>query len=450
MSDGDGTWSRRVLVCVAFLGVLLSACSNAEEKGDTDTETSSEASGDSGSSGDVPGVTDDEIRFSVVGTQENNPLGTCVLDCYLDGINAYFAYRNSEGGAFGRDLVVTTALDDQLSQNQVKALEIVTANDTFATFSAAQVGNGWADIAEAGIPLYVWTINPAEMTGKEGIFGNREPICISCTRRADAYIAQLVGAKKVATVGYGISENSKQCAESSAEAIELYADEVDAEVVYTNADLAFGLPNGIGPEVTAMKDAGTELVIGCIDLNGMKTLAQELERQGMDDVVLMHTNTYDHAFVAEAGDLFEGDYVQVGFRPFEAEPNDALAAYQEWMEETGSEPTELAMIGWLNADLAYQGIIAAGEDFDRQKVIDATNEMTEYTADGLLQPIDWSRQHVAPTQEDPATHGSKYECIALVQVQDGEFVMVGDAAKPWSCWPGETRDWSEPERMTFD
>ncbi|HEY5153400.1 MAG TPA: hypothetical protein VIJ47_01615, partial [Acidimicrobiales bacterium] len=60
-----------------------------------------------------------------------------------------------------------------------------------------------------------------------------------------------------------------------------------------------------------------------------------------------------------------------------------------------------------------------------------------------------SRQHVAPTQEDPATHGPKYDCFALVQVKDGAFQMVGDSSKPWSCWPGDTRDWSEPTSMDF-
>ena len=68
-------------------------------------------------------------------------------------------------------------------------------------------------------------------------------------------------------------------------------------MAYVNDNLAFGLPNGIGPEVTAMKDAGVDFVSTCIDLNGMKTLAQELQRQGMDDVVLYHPNTYNQQFV---------------------------------------------------------------------------------------------------------------------------------------------------------
>ena len=50
--------------------------------------------------------------------------------------------------------------------------------------------------------------------------------------------------------------------------------------------------------------------------------------------------------MAEAGDLFEGDFVGVQFLPFEADTEGtALSDFLEWMEETGSEPTELAMAG---------------------------------------------------------------------------------------------------------
>ena len=109
------------------------------------------------------------------------------------------------------------------------------------------------------------------------------------------------------------------------------------------------------------------------------------------------------------------------------------------------------MVGWINADLAYRGILEAGEDFDRESVITATNEMTEYTASGLTQPVDWSRQHEPRTDEDPATHGPEHDCIALVEVADGgQFEVVGDAAAPWHCWPGDTLDWSEPEPMNFE
>jgi hypothetical protein len=445
---------RRLLILFVLLGLITAACSNSKEDGGGGGQAGGGgSSGGSGSGGDgVPGVTDDEIRFSAFGTISNNPLGTCVLECYAQGIEAYFAYRNSEGGIHGRDMVLTEPLDDELTKNQQRGIEIATANDTFGAFSATQVASGWAEVTKAGMPLYVWNIHPVESTN-EAIFGNVGVICITCPRRLDAYAAKLAEAKKVGILGYGVSENSKLSAGNARDSIEKYSDDIGGtEVVYFNDNIAFGMPNGIGPEVTAMKDAGVDMITASVDLNGMKTLAQELERQGMGDVKMLHPNTYDQAFVAEAGDLFEGDYVFVTFRPFEADSGGSeLDTFKKWMEETGSEITEVAMYGWINANTAYEGLKAAGEDFDRAKVIAATNEtLTEYTAGGLIPPLDYSKQHEAPTEDDPAAHTGPYDCGNIVQVKDGKFEIVGDETKPWNCWSTESYDWAEPEAMNFE
>lgn len=467
---------RRQLLSVAVaVAFVAAACGNSgdDEEADGGGDTATTAAPTEGTDGgtdttagggdgggdtgefvpltDVPGVTDDEIRFSAFGTQANNPLGTCVMDCYTQGIEAYFAFRNSEGGLYGRDLVLSTVLDDELTNNQPRALEIVSANDTFAAFSATQIPSGWGDVADAGIPLYTWSIHPAEATGEEGIFGYAGVICTTCTSRSVPYVASLTEATTIASLGYGVSPNSQECAVSTAESVELYAADTGQSVGYVNDDLAFGLPNGIGPEVTAMLDAGVDFISACIDLNGMKSLAQELERQGAGDIPMYHPNTYNEAFVAEAGELFEGDYVSVGFRPFEADPGDSqLGAFQEFMGEIGAELTEIGMIGWINADLAYQGLVAAGPEFSREAVIAATNELTAYTAGGLIAPIDWSRQHEPPTEDDRVTHGAAEICQALVQIQNGAFELVGDPAAPFLCWPGDDLSFSEPTETNFE
>ena len=151
-------------------------------------------------------------------------------------------------------------------------------------------------------------------------------------------------------------------------------------------------------------------------------------------------------------DLFEGDYVLVQFRPFEADAgSSSLDAYKEWMGKNGNDHTELAMVGWINADLAYQGIKAAGPGLrppvgDRRHQQD--DELHRRTASSP--PIDWSRQHEAPTQDDPATHGPKPGLLRLVQVKDGAFQMVGRYRQAVGrAGPATTRDWSEPTSMDF-
>ncbi len=451
---------RRGLAALSILTLVASACGNSKGESSPTTTPGSGGTATTGGGEDdrdtfvaisgVPGVTDDEIAFAAIGTRTNNPLGNCVLDCYLDGIKAYFAFRNSEGGIYGRDLVIGQELDDALAQNQAKSLEVSSGDDAFGAFQATLLASGWGDLDAAGVPTYTWGIHSTEAANRSHIFPSFAIRCGDCTGRAVPYAVQQAGAKKVASLGYGISENSKVCTNSVADAIKLYTDDIGAEVAYVNDELAYGLGGGIGPQVSEMKNAGVDFIATCIDLNGMKTLAQELRRQGMDDVVLYHPNTYDQAFVTEAGDLFEGDFVTVQFLPFEADTSGtALEDFVTWMDAQGSQPTELAMVGWINATLAFDGLLAAGPDFDRDKVTAATNAMTAFDAGGLIEPLDWTTAHEPYTQATRDEGGDSRECTALVRVEDGVFVTVAPPETPWLCWPGDDLAWSEPEPTSF-
>ena len=430
--------ARRWSAVVVLLALVVAACGSSSGK-----KAGSHLTG-------VPGVTDTEIRFAVIGTKANNPLGTCILDCYAAGVKAYFAFRNAQGGIYGRKLTVSETLDDELTKNQQRALEVVSANNVFGDFNATLFASGWGDLSKAGIPSFTWGINFAESEGKTNIFPSLAQACGTCTGRLVPWTAQHVHAKRAATLGYGVTQNSRDCAHATAASFQKYQANTGVQLVYTNDNIAFGMPNGIGPEVTAMKKANVDFISTCFDLNGMKTLAQELDRQGMHNVVLYHPNTYNQAFVKAAGKLFEGNIVSVQFRPFEAETKGTAAAdFLTWMKKTNQEVSELAMVGWIDATIAYDGLKGAGASFTRAKVVAALNAMTDYTAGGLINPVDWGRQHVAPTQEDPYTHGFKQECAAQVKIVNGAFQMIGPKDKPWICFSNKTRDWAEPQYMNF-
>jgi hypothetical protein len=398
----------------------------------------------------VPGVTDDEISYAAIGTLTNNPLGNCIFECYVDGIKAYFAFRNSEGGIFGRDLVLGQELDDALGNNQAKSIEVASGDDAFGAFQATLLALGWGDLDDAGVPTYTWGIHATEAANRSHIFPSLPIRCGDCTGRAVPFAVREAGVTRVAALGYGDSENSKVCTRTIADSIELYSDDIGgAETVYVNEDLPFGgLGERIGPIVTAMKEADVEFIATCMDSNGMKTLGEELARQGMDDVIMSHPNSYDAAFIAESGDLFEGDIVGVQYLPFEADTEGtAMADFIEWLDKEGREPNELSMAGWLNATLAFEGLLAAGPDFDRDKVTEATNAMTAFDGGGILQPIDWSEAHVPYTQATRDVDPSD-ECTVQVRIEDGAFVTVEPPETPWLCWPADLA-WSEPEPTSF-
>ena len=395
----------------------------------------------------VPGVTDDEIRVSVVGIKQNNPLGTCILDCFVTGIQSYFDYVNDSGGVYGRNVVIDEILDDELFRNQEHALKIIADNSSLAAFQATLLPSGWGDLNDAGVPTFVWNIHGAESINRFNIFGNFVIGCPTCTSRSFVWIASQAGATRVGLLGYGITETSKVCAKAFSDSIDLYGPALGMEVAYFNDNMAYGLPNGIGPEVTQMIDAGVDFIATCMDLNAMLTLAQELERQGVrDQITLLHPNSYNDEFVAAAGDLFDGDYALLVFAAFEYEVDSPLRqAYDQWVPAHGGPVAEQTLVGWINADLFVTGLLEAGPGFDRQSIIDSLNQIT-YDAGGMINPIDWSRQHIA-VEPDVYDHAYALDCTSSVRMEGGTF--VGFQPEPFMCWPGDNKEWSEPTPTDF-
>jgi hypothetical protein len=397
----------------------------------------------------VPGVSDDEISYAVVGTKQNNPLGICILDCYVDGIKAYFAYRNDQGGIYGRKLVVGSITDDQLANNQADALQITSGKKAFGSFQAGLLQQGWGDLNSAGVPTYTWGIDGASAANRDAIFPSTVISCPDCTRRVVPYIAVQAKAHNVGVLGYSTSENSQKCADSEAKSFEMYEKNTGVKMAYLKDDLPYGLANGIGPEVSEMKKRHVDFISTCFDFNAMKTLAQELKRQHMGDVPMYHPNSYNQQAIKDGDGLFEGDYVEVQFRAFEAADNEALSAFKQYMKKDKANLTELAMVGWLNASLAYDGLLAAGPEFDQAKVIAATNTFKDWSAGGLLNAIDWSVAHEPYTQATRKDR-KELECGTVVKVVDGTFEQVGSKEKPWLCWDSRDLAWSKPTPTTFD
>ena len=118
-----------------------------------------------------------------------------------------------------------------------------------------------------------------------------------------------------------------------------------------------------------------------------------MRRQELDAIQYL-PNGYDYDFLEENGDLFEGAYVLTQFVPFEAEdPPEALDTYEEWIEETGGTVGELSLAGWISADMFVTGLRAAGPEFSQQGVIDGLNQLTDYTAEGIIPGLDWTVEH---------------------------------------------------------
>jgi hypothetical protein len=179
-----------------------------------------------------------------------------------------------------------------------------------------------------------------------------------------------------------------------------------------------------GP-VSDMVDKDVQLVTTCMDQNGVLTVARELRKQGSKATMYLPQG-YTHKFMEENGRFFQGSYTITFFTPLEVKSKPkGLRDFQKWMKRGGFEQNEHSVAGWINADLFYQGLKAAGPEFTRQKVVDAINAMTDYKAGGLLPGLNWQ---IAHSQEAPQG------CLVYSKINNGKFVpSFGESGKPFVC-----------------
>lgn len=458
-------------LAILSVGVLaIAACSNSSDEAEPTDRPATTAPGDTTGPGDttpgnttatgdpdigsfqpisgVPGVSDDAISFAVLGSGAANPVGLCLLDCYSQGVQAYFDYRNSMGGINGRQLELAAVVDDDLVNTKQKALELIDS-DVFGIFAATVFQDGYADIAEAGVPLWITMPVASAADGYDNMFVPIGAPCVEdCQYHFSVQEAVIAGATKVGVLGFGASPISRGCVASITDTFERWGPDLGIEVVYKNDSLALGFPNGVGPEVTAMKAAGVDLVQTCIDQNSVLTVLQELRRQGMNDTTVVLPQGYaDQRFIEENKDLLEGALLGVFTRPFESNiEGTAAATFLEWAERSGVQVNDFAIQGWIDADMAATAILEAGPVFDRQSAVDAFNQLTDYDAGGLISPVDWTLQHDAPTG---TANLPAQECFTFVRVVSGKFELIGDPDKPWWCWDNSATEWQEPVATDF-
>jgi ABC-type branched-subunit amino acid transport system substrate-binding protein len=424
----------RTVAAVVAIAMLAAACGNATTTADTTTT----AAGTGTTGGpvttaaanqddvhvpvDAPGVTDTEIHVGSV-TAQTNPLGGNYGELN-NGIKAYFEMMNSEGGIYGRQLKLTSERDDAFANNQTEVQALLAQDDVFAAFIATLLFTGADTLAEAKIPSFGWNIN-AEWTGKSNLFGNAGALCIDCGGPGLPWLAKQIGATKVGVLAYS-ADQSKDCAKGIQASFQQYP---VAEVAFVDDALGFGVPD-LSLQVSEMKQRGVGLVATCMDLNGVFTLAKEMDKQGLDAVQSL-PNGYDAKFMAANGKFFEGDYVSTLFTAFEQTPqNDQVKNFLDWMGKTGGTPSELSIVGWIAADQFVTGLRLAGPHFSQQGVIDALNNTT-YDPDDLILPIDWHYRHNDPSQPGSAP---PVACSSLVQMNDSKFVPAFSDYGPWNCF----------------
>jgi branched-chain amino acid transport system substrate-binding protein len=414
---GFGMRTRIGVVMLTALALVAAACSNSS--------TSNKPSG-GGKTNEQPGVSKNEIRVggvAAVTNPLNGPYGAA-----FDGVEAYLAMVNSEGGVFGRKIHLVSKRDDNFAKNQTEVQGLLAQDNVFAALPIATVFfSGAGALAKANIPTFGWNVS-AEWSGPKNLFEQEGALCLGCVTYPDLqWLVQKLGKHKLGVLAYGIAASS-DCAKGIKAGFDKWP---TAEVAHDDRSVAYPAAD-LSVDVQKMKDKGVDIVTTCMDQNGTLTLAKEMKKQGLNAIQYL-PNAYDHDFMNQFGDLFEGSYVRTSFTPFETRPRPTgLVEFDKWMKKLGKKEVEPALVGWIDADMFVTGLRAAGPNFTRQKVIDELNKMTHYTAQGLLSGLDWTIQH-EPTSPE---HHQPLGCAAITKIENKKFVPVfGDPGKPFICFP---------------
>jgi ABC-type branched-subunit amino acid transport system substrate-binding protein len=438
----------RILAAGAALALLAVACSNSSSgkqaalttpTGSSSKTSVTEVTGAALKKNiplpGVPGVTSTEIQVAVI-TAGTNPLAGDYTT-FADGIQAYFNKVNSEGGIYGRKLVISAKHDDGFINDQQVVKASLAQDHAFATFVATPLFYGAPNLAATNppMPTFTWNINQ-EFAGKPNFFGNLGALCFTCHGQINPYIARAAGLKRVAVLAYSAPAASTQCAAGVKGGFDQYP---SAKVVYFDDKLQLGQAD-LSAQVSQMVQKNVQLVFTCIDQREVLILAKEMAKQHLNAVQAL-PNLYDPQFVSANAQYLEGDYVAPQFAALEIKPLIPIEQdFVTWMGKMNKPLAEVPGYGWIDAIQLVHGLKLAGPNFSQAKVINALNQDTAFSAYGMIVPIDWTRQHNDPTGPNgtsKAQFDGKWQCMSMTKIHDGKFVPVFlKPGKQFTCMTG--------------
>jgi ABC-type branched-subunit amino acid transport system substrate-binding protein len=380
-----------------------------------------------GASG-APGVSATQINIGAISSRTGPLAG--YFGGIAPGMIAYFKTLDATGGINGRKIVMTNNLDDGGSPTQFgqDARNLIQQDHVFAV----GVASAWFTpnfFVDTQTPTYGYNVsanwenapNLFAVGGSTQIYASGFPTL--------AFFVKKVKAKSLAIISYGAG------IASSYDACSAYAKGMTSAGVHVSfVDSEAQLGGSYSSNVQRLRQSGADLVMTCLQASDNVTLARDIQQYGLK-IKQLWLNGYDQALLNQYSNLMQGVYLtNTASVPFAA---GTLAKYgntypgmkQYIASMKKYEPSfvynGVAFQGWQSAALLAAGIRAAGNNLTQANVVNATNNMTNFTAGGLSAPVNWKVDHVSYTVPN---------CSAYLQVQGKQFVPVfGQSKQVFVC-----------------
>ena len=364
-------------------------------------------SGDNGGSTDV-GVTGTQITFGNVSTLSGPVPG--LFAGAVRGTQAYFAYQNSQGGVFGRQLKLEVRDDGfDAGQNRAQTEDLTKKVFGFAGSFSLYDDAGVEAIQAAGMPDIGYGLgrdraksasnfspSPSQPGWRTG------PLLWYKQKFGDAV-------KKVGTL-VGDIESARASWEGQKAAMLDLGYEIihEGEVSPTQTDYT--------TDVVQMQRKGVEFVmITALDVKGLARFARAMQQQNFKPKVFATGGIgYDANLFTLAGDSVEGmynDQQQALYLGEDSGTNPEVKLFQEWLQRTspGAKADVFTAFGWASGRLLAEGLQKAGPKVTRASMIAALKGVTKFSANGLT-------AEASPGTKTPP------KCWVMIRVQNGKYV----------------------------
>ena len=159
------------------------------------------------------------------------------------------------------------------------------------------------------------------------------------------------------------------------------------------SDLKVAYPGStVATDVQRMKQAGSNMVISCMDVQGNVSMARAIQQYGLKMTQLWFSGN-DQSTLNTNESLMQNVYFGIAHVPFTA-PQSLYPGLKLYVTEMKKyEPAyvddEIAIQGWESAALFVQGVKMAGNNLTQANVIKEDNSLTAFTAGGLTSPVNW-------------------------------------------------------------
>ncbi len=400
---GDGMrmrLGRRALMAVALMATLLGAAA-----------VSASASPAGAAASSAPGVTSNSITVGTISTQTGELASN--FSSLIYGEKAYYQYINNQGGVNGRKINYKYALDDggnPTTFNQL-ANTLINQDHVFAVTGVATAFFSPNLFVESGIPTYGYNVT-GNWAGPSNLFAAGGSVeYYPAGAPEDAYVARKTNSLSIAFVAYGVAASAAAC-QSEQNALQAGGYKI------SYSDLKVSNPGStVATDVQRMKQAGSNMVISCMDVQGNISMARAIQQYGLKMTQLWFSGN-DQSTLNTNESLMQGVYFGLAHVPFAA-PQSVYPGLKLYVTEMKKyEPNyvddEIAIQGWESAALFVQGVKMAGNNLTQANVIKEDNSLTSFTAGGLTSPTNWkSAGHTG--------HAPPY-CAAYIKVSGDKYV----------------------------